>query len=79
MLGLSSPRGALVYLIPPSLVSGAKYFHVSGSADYIKAVSMAQVKLQLANEEAARIGFSSTAPHTPSAFIMLGLEIEEIQ
>jgi hypothetical protein len=40
---------------------------------------MAQVKLQLANEEAARIGFGSTVPHTPSAFIMLGLEIQEIQ
>jgi hypothetical protein len=40
---------------------------------------MAQVKLELANEEAAKTGFSTTAPHTPSTFIMLGLEIEELQ
>lgn len=40
---------------------------------------MAHVKLQLANEEAAKIGCRSTAPHIPSTFIILGLDIEESQ
>jgi hypothetical protein len=40
---------------------------------------MAHVKLQLANEEAARSGFNTNAPHTPSTFIMLGLDLEQIQ
>lgn len=40
---------------------------------------MAQVRLQLADEEASKSGFSTTAPHTPSTFVMLGLEIEELQ
>jgi hypothetical protein len=43
------------------------------------AVTVAQVKLQLANEEAARSGFSTNAPHTPSTFIMLGLDLEQFQ
>ena len=43
------------------------------------AVTVAQVKLQLANEEAARSGFSTNAPHTPSTFIMLGLNLEQFQ
>ena len=40
---------------------------------------MAQVKLQLANEEAAKTGFSTNAPHTASTFLMLGLDIEDSQ
>lgn len=40
---------------------------------------MAGVKLQLANKEAARSGFSTSAPHTPSTFMMLGLDIKELQ
>jgi hypothetical protein len=40
---------------------------------------MAHVKLQLANEEAARSGFSTNTPHTPSTFIMLGLDLEQSQ
>jgi len=40
---------------------------------------MAHVKLQLANEEAARSGFSTNAPHTPSTFMMLGLDLEKLQ
>lgn len=40
---------------------------------------MASVKLQLANEEAAKNGFSTTAPHTQSTFFMLALEIEDMQ
>jgi hypothetical protein len=40
---------------------------------------MAQVKLQLADEEAKKSGFSTTAPHTSSAFVTLGLELEELQ
>lgn len=40
---------------------------------------MAQVKLQLANEEASKSGFSSSAAHSPSTFVTLGLEIEELQ
>ena len=40
--------------------------------------SMAQVKLQLANEEAAKSGLS-TAPHTQSTFLLIGMDIEHIQ
>lgn len=40
---------------------------------------MADIKLQLANEEAAQSGFSTTAPHTASTFIMLGIDIEDAQ
>jgi hypothetical protein len=40
---------------------------------------MAQVKLQLADEEAKRTGFNTTALHTPSTFVTLGLELEELQ
>ncbi|KAF7968492.1 hypothetical protein HWV62_30451 [Athelia sp. TMB] len=38
-----------------------------------------KVKLQLANEEHARMGLSASQPHTPTTFIMLGLELEELQ
>lgn len=40
---------------------------------------MAQVKLQLTNEEAAKSGFATNALHTASTFVMLGLDIEELQ
>jgi len=40
---------------------------------------MAQIKLELANEEASKNGFSTTVSHTPSTFVMTGLEIEELQ
>jgi hypothetical protein len=40
---------------------------------------MAHVKLQLANEEAARSGFGTNAPHTPSTFMMLSLDLEKLQ
>lgn len=51
---------------------------MTGSS-FVEAVTMAHVKLQLANEEAAQTGFSTTAPHTTSTFIMMGLEIEQLQ
>ncbi|KAF7971009.1 hypothetical protein HWV62_22275 [Athelia sp. TMB] len=38
-----------------------------------------KVKLQLANEEHARMGLSENQPHTPTSFIMLGLELEDLQ
>lgn len=38
-----------------------------------------KVKLQLANEEHARMGLSTHQPHSPMTFIMLGLELEELQ
>lgn len=40
---------------------------------------MAKVKLQLANEEAAKSGFCTTAPHTVGTFVTLALEIESLQ
>lgn len=39
---------------------------------------MAMLKLELADEEAAKAGLA-TAPHTQSAFILMALDIEEIQ
>lgn len=42
-------------------------------------MSLAKVKLQLANEEHDRMGLSVSQPHTPTTFIMLGLELEELQ
>ncbi|KAF7972068.1 hypothetical protein HWV62_19137 [Athelia sp. TMB] len=38
-----------------------------------------KVRLQLANEEHARLGLSAGQPHTPMTFVMLGLELEELQ
>ncbi|KAF7974192.1 hypothetical protein HWV62_13237 [Athelia sp. TMB] len=40
--------------------------------------AMAKVKLQLANEESAKSNLG-TAPHTPSTFILVGMDIEHIQ
>jgi hypothetical protein len=40
---------------------------------------MSQVRLQLANEEAAKTGFSTSTPHSATAFLMLGLDIEDLQ
>lgn len=40
---------------------------------------MANVKLQLANEEAAKIGLTTTAIHTVTTFVMLALDIEHLQ
>jgi len=40
---------------------------------------MAHVKLELATKEAMKSGFATTAPHTPSTFVMLGLDIEGLQ
>ncbi|KZP14615.1 hypothetical protein FIBSPDRAFT_979972 [Athelia psychrophila] len=42
-------------------------------------ITMARVQLELSNEEAARVGFSNTAAHTQSSFIMLALDIEDAQ
>lgn len=39
---------------------------------------MAKVKLQLANTEAAQSGLTD-APHSQSTFILLALEIEDLQ
>lgn len=47
--------------------------------DAMLGITMAQVKLQLANEEASKNGFNLTEPHTQSTFIILGLEIEGLQ
>ncbi|KZP18026.1 hypothetical protein FIBSPDRAFT_956592 [Athelia psychrophila] len=44
-----------------------------------KELTVNKVKLQLANEEHARMGLSVNQPHTPTTFIMLGLELEELQ
>ncbi|KAF7967203.1 hypothetical protein HWV62_35156 [Athelia sp. TMB] len=38
-----------------------------------------KVKLQLANEDHVRMGLSTSQPHTPTTFVMLGLELEELQ
>lgn len=40
---------------------------------------MAAVKLQLADEEARKTGFETTAPHTRSTFITIGLDIQDTQ
>lgn len=40
---------------------------------------MAQAKLRLANEEHEKDGYASNAPHTPSTFLMLALELETLQ
>jgi hypothetical protein len=40
---------------------------------------MSQVRLQLANEEAAKTFSSANSPHSAAAFLMLGLDIEESQ
>ncbi|KAF7969801.1 hypothetical protein HWV62_25983 [Athelia sp. TMB] len=42
-------------------------------------LTVSKVKLQLANEEHARMGLSVSQPHTPTTFVMLGLELEEMQ
>ncbi|KAF7974572.1 hypothetical protein HWV62_11944 [Athelia sp. TMB] len=42
-------------------------------------ISLAKVKLQLADAEAAKDGLETTAAHTPSTFILLALEIEDLQ
>jgi hypothetical protein len=47
--------------------------------DNLSGITMAQVKLQLANEEASKTGFNTTAPHTSSTFVVLGLELEGLQ
>lgn len=41
--------------------------------------SMAQIKLQLANEEAAKAGLESCTALTPSSFILFALEVEDLQ
>lgn len=38
---------------------------------------MAAVKLQLADEEASKTGFETTAPHTRTTFIMIALDIQD--
>lgn len=43
------------------------------------ALSTAQIKLQLANEEAARDGLTAEAAHTPSTFLLMALEVEDLQ
>lgn len=43
------------------------------------AISLAKVKLQLANLEAAKDGLETSAAHTPSTFILLALEVEDLQ
>lgn len=40
---------------------------------------MASVKLALANEEAAKIGLTTTAIHTVTTFVTLALDIENLQ
>ena len=40
---------------------------------------MSQVRLQLANKEAAKTFFSTNSPHSAAAFLMLGLDIKELQ
>lgn len=42
-------------------------------------VTMASVKLALANEEAAKIGLTTTAIHTVTTFVTLALDIEHVQ
>lgn len=42
-------------------------------------LSTAQIKLQLADEEAAKDGLTAEAAHTPSTFILMALEIEDLQ
>lgn len=54
-------------------------FSVSLLLIYHVAITMARVRLELSNEEAARVGFSNTAAHTQSSFIMLALDIEDAQ
>lgn len=43
------------------------------------AISSAKIKLQLANEEAAKDGLDVGAAHTPSSFLFMALEIEDLQ
>ncbi|KAF7969254.1 hypothetical protein HWV62_27842 [Athelia sp. TMB] len=47
------------------------------SAD--RPLSMPQIKLQLANEEAAKSGLETSAAQTPSTFIFMALEVEDMQ
>lgn len=42
-------------------------------------LTLNKVKLQLSNEEHARTGFSASQPHSATTFIMLGLELEDLQ
>lgn len=43
------------------------------------AISMAKIKLQLANEEAAKAGLETCTALTPSSFILFLLEVEDLQ
>lgn len=40
--------------------------------------TMVEAKLCLANEEHKREGYASNAPHTPSTFLTLALELEAL-
>ncbi|KAF7975075.1 hypothetical protein HWV62_10461 [Athelia sp. TMB] len=42
-------------------------------------ISLAKVKLQLANRKATKVGLETSAAHTPSTFILLALEVEDLQ
>ncbi|KZP18029.1 hypothetical protein FIBSPDRAFT_956594 [Athelia psychrophila] len=42
-------------------------------------ITMAKVKLKLAEDELRKSGLSADSPHTPSTFLLLGMEIEGLQ
>jgi hypothetical protein len=77
--GCRSLQGVHASSIRQTQVSLLAYVYFPEADDNLSGVTMAQVKLQLANEEASKTGFDTTAPHTPSTFIILGLELEGLQ